>query len=163
MTTWEWRVTATVVTDEVLFAPTGAFGRWARSIRGELASAGFFEAPLNRRTNKTAGEPPVGSLKESIRAELQNQTLRQFDIELSANTHYAVYVLKGTRTIYKRGEGGRFSGASEEGEGMYLPANLGFKARWRQRVRGQAANPFLQRAWNETALHHSSMGRLPTV
>lgn len=156
-----YQVTATVVHDGVLWGPTGEFGRWARSIKGELGSAGFFEAPINQRTNKTAGQPPVGSLKAGIEAELQQVTLRRYDITLSSSVFYSLYVLKGTGRIYSRGEGGRF-GAALPGEGMYLPSNLGYKARWRQSVRGQDANPFLQRAWNTVAAHHSSMGRLPT-
>lgn len=161
MVYFRYAVTATVVHDEVLFGPTGAFGRWAREVTGELGSAGFFEAPVNRRTNKTAGEPPVGSLRASVRSEMQKLTLRKFDITLSANTHYAIHVIKGTGTIIARGAGGRFASAdSEMQEGMYLPANLGFKSRWRQRVRGQSANPFLQRAYNDVRRAHPALPRL---
>lgn len=156
-----YTVTGKVVTDEVLFTPTGAFGQWARSIEYGLLSEGVREAPLNRRQNKSYGQPPVGSLKASIRSELTKATLRRYSIELSANTHYAAWVHEGTNTIIKRAGGGRFASA-ELGEGMYLPGNLGFKARWRQRVRGQQANPYLRRAWNDVALHHSSMGRFST-
>lgn len=152
-------LTGKVVTDEVLFTPTGAFGRWARSIEHSLLSHGFREAPLNKRQNKTYGQPPVGSLKASIRSELQQMTLRRYNIEFSANTDYAAYVHEGTGMIFARRAGGQF-GAASAGEGLYLPANPGYgAARWRQRVRGQSANPFLRRAWNETARAHSSMGR----
>lgn len=147
-----------VITDEKLFTPTGAFGRWAHSIEFGLLEEGVRHAPVNKRTRKTYGEPPVGSLKASIRAELTQATLRRYDIELSANTHYATYVNKGTGTIIARTAGGQFAAAGQAG-GMYLPANLGYKARFRQRVRGQSANPFLRRAWNDVAAHHSSMGR----
>lgn len=156
-----YAVTGTLVTDEVLFTPTGAFGAWARSIEFGLLSEGVREAPLNKRQNKTYGQPPVGSLKASIRSELTKATLRTYSIELSANTHYAAYVHGGTSTIIKRVGGGRF-GSAEPGVGMYLPSNLGFKSRWRQRVRGQQANPYLRRAWNSVALHHSAMGRFST-
>lgn len=156
---FSYAVTGKVVTDEVLFTPTGAFGRWAQSIDHSLLLHGFQEAPLNKRQNKTYGQPPVGSLKASIRAELQQVTLRRYDIELSANTDYAKFVIKGTGPIYARGPGGQF-GSAAPGQGLYLPANAGYgAARWRQRVSGQKANPFLQRAWNETARAHSSMGR----
>lgn len=158
-----YAITTTVVHDQGLWTPTGAFGRWAREVTGELGSAGFFEAPVNRRTNKTAGEPPVGSLRASVKAEMQQVTLRKFDITLGAYTHYAAYVVKGTGTIIARGEGGRFAGAEEGQGGMYLPSNLGFKSRWRQRVRGQQANPFLQRAWNDVSRHHSALPRFSTV
>lgn len=150
-----------VVTDEVLFTPTGAFGAWARSIEFGLLAEGVREAPLNRRQNKSYGQPPVGSLKASIRVELTKLALRRYNIELSANTHYAAWVHEGTSTIIKRGDGGRF-GSAEPGVGMYLPGNLGFKSRWRQRVRGQQGNPYLRRAWNDVATQHSSMGRFST-
>lgn len=151
-----------VVTDQVLFTPTGAFGRWARSIESMLYEEGVRHAPLNKRVNKSYGQPPVGSLKASIQVELTQATLRHYGIELSANTPYALYVHEGTRPIYKRGALGRF-GRADPGEGMYLPANPGYgAARWRQRVSGQKANPFLRRAWNDTARFHSSMGRFNT-
>jgi len=156
-----WEMTATVVHDAALWGPTGAFGRWARTITAELESVGFFEAPVNRRANKTAGEPPPGSLQAGIKAEYQQVTLRKYDITLSSSVHYSLYVLRGTGRIYKRGEGGRF-GSAQPGEGMYLPANFGYKARWRQSVAGQKSNPYLQRSWNTVASQHSSMGRLPT-
>jgi len=159
---WGYEVTGSVVHDEGLFLPTGPFGRYVESVRAELQSVAFFEAPVNRRTNKTAGEPPVGSLKESVRCEIQNITLRKYDLTLSANTHYAAYVVKGTGTIIARTEGGRFASADAEGGGMHLPANLGYKARWRQRVRGQQANPFLQRAFNAVGRNHSSLPHIST-
>lgn len=159
----EYVVTGKVVTDEVLFTPTGAFGRWARSIESSLYVHGVQEAPLNKRPNKSWGSLPPGSLKASIRVELQQATLRRYNIELSANAPYAKYVHEGTDDIYARGPGGRF-GAAAPGTGMYLPANPGYgRSRWRQRVRGQRSNPFLRRAWNETARSHSSMGRFSTV
>lgn len=152
-------VTGKVVTDQVLFTPTGAFGRWAKSIDHSLLVHGVGEAPINKRQNKTYGEPPVGSLRASIRVEFEQATLRRYNIELSANTHYAAFVNQGTGMIVARGAGGKFASATP-GEGLYLPANPGFgAARWRQRVSGQNANPFLRRAWNETARAHSSMGR----
>lgn len=162
---FSYTVVGKVVTDEVLFTPTGAFGRWARSIEFGLLEAGVRQAPTGAasgRVNKTSGYP-VGALKASIRAELQQATLRRYDIELSANTSYAAYVHKGTDTIIARGAGGRFGSASP-GEGLYIPANPGWgRAMWRQRVRGQKANPFLRRAWNDVARHHSSMGRFSLV
>lgn len=152
-------VTGKVVTDEKLFAPGGAFADWAKAIEYSLYEHGVNEAPLNKRPNKSLGQPPVGALKASISAELQHVTLRRFNIELSADTDYATYVHEGTSTIYARNSGGRFAGADIRG-GLYLPANPGYgAARWRQRVRGQAANPFLRRAWNETARFNSAMGK----
>lgn len=159
----DYVLTGKIVTDEVLFTPTGAFGRWARSIERGLLMHGVEEAPVNRRPNKSWGSLPVGSLKASIQVEFQHATLRRYGIELSANVPYAKYVHEGTNDIYVRGPGGRF-GSATPGEGMYLPANPGFgRSKWRQKVRGQEANPFLRRAWNEVARTHSSMGRFSTV
>lgn len=158
-----YEVVGKVVTDQVLFTPVGDFGRWARDITDGLYIHGVGEAPVNKRPNKSWGSLPVGSLKASIRVEMQKATLRTFQIELSANTPYAGYVHQGTTAIYARGLGGQF-GSARPGEGLYLPANPGYgKAKWRQRVRGQSANPYLRRAWNNVALHHSSMGRFSTL
>lgn len=155
-----WVVSRKVVHDEVLFLPGGAFNRWALDIRGGLQSHGYFYAPLNERTNKTAGQPPVGTLKAGIRAEIQQLTLRRFNIELSSSAFYSSWVHQGTGRIVARGPGGRFRSAEE---GMYLPRNLGYRPQWRQSVSGQRANPFLHRAWNAVAREHESMGRFTTL
>lgn len=154
---YEYVMTARVVADQGLFTATGAFGRWANDIERKLEANGIRQAPRNKRTGKTRGAPPVGNLKANIRAELQKVTLRTFHIQLTSHADYSRFVHEGTNTIIARGAGGRFAAADE---GMRLPANPQFgKARWRQRVRGQQANPFLHRAWNDTARSHSSMGR----
>jgi hypothetical protein len=104
--------------------------------------------------NKT-GPFPVGSLKRNIYFEVTRVGPRQLVTTISVMVPYAMYVLKGTNTIIARGEGGRFASAEE---GMYIPANPGWgKALMRQRVRGQKANPFLDRAYARTARSHPSL------
>jgi hypothetical protein len=150
-------LTARVVADQKLFLATGEFGLWARDIEQKLQINAIREAPRNVRTGKSQGAPPVGNLKANISAELQKVTLRTFHISLISAADYSMFVHEGTSTIVARNSSGHFRSASE---GMRLPANPQFGgAHWRQRVRGQKANPFLRRAWNDTALSHSSMGR----
>lgn len=150
-----YAITGIVVDDLKLFAPYGTIGRWAATVNSEMFFHAQRNAPINKRPNKTSGQPPVGSLLASIRGDLDRVGPRQFQMHTSVNVPYAMYVIMGTSAIYARGSGGRFSTA--EG-GMYLPANPGFgRARWRQRVRGQKANNFLEKAFAATARAHPSI------
>lgn len=154
-----FEVTSYEVTDLKLFAPTGDFGRWIQQIEYEAIAEAVRQAPngaASGRVNKTTGYP-VGALQASIECDVARPGPRLFDLTLSANVPYAYYVHEGTSTIYARGERGQFASASQHG-GMYLPANPGWgPARWRQRVRGQRANPFLTRALTNVGHAHPAI------
>jgi hypothetical protein len=146
-----------VVHDQILFAPGGDVHTWVYGIASEMYFNVEREAPLNKRPNKTAGEPPVGSLLAGLRVDVGRITPKTFTIDTASTVHYTKYVIKGTNRIFARGEGGRFA-AADEGGGMYLPANPGYgRGRWRQSVRGQAANNFLGRAYDATARRHPAL------
>jgi hypothetical protein len=163
------RLVAVEIHDQKLYAPTGLVGRWASSVRRQLKSHAIAQAPhgaakgRDRKTRTNAGEPP-GSLKKGIRASTARTGPRSLDIILTSTASYSVYVLKGTGPIFSRSAripkgspgAGQFSSLSEGG-GMYLPYNRRGKARVRQHVRGQTANPFFDRAVAATALKHSSL------
>ena len=154
-----YEVTRIDVDDLKLFGPTGDFGRWMQRIEFEALEEGARQAPTgftSGRINKT-GPWPVGSLQASVMCDFDRIGPRLFELVLSANTDYAAYVHEGTSTIYARTEGGQFASAGQHG-GMYLPANPGWgPARWRQRVRGQRANPFLTRAMANVGRAHSAI------
>jgi hypothetical protein len=140
---------ATEIHDEVLFLPGHTVSRWVHEVASELHFYTIQQAPMNKRPNKTSGEPPPGHLISSLQSEVI-QVGRTFSITENSRAHYTRYVIEGTGTIYARGPGGQF-GAAEEGSGMYLPANPGYgRGRWRQRVRGQKAN-------NLTARKHPAL------
>lgn len=147
------------VDDLKLFGPTGDFGRWMQRIEYEAISEAVREAPHGAgsgRVNKT-GPYPVGSLQASIECDYDRIAARIYELTLSANVPYAVYVHEGTGTIIKQVPGQGFA-AAKAGQGMYLPANPGWgPARWRQRVRGQNANPFLTRAMENVGLAHAAI------
>jgi hypothetical protein len=154
---WNMAVTNVVVNDTKLFGPKGDVRRWADKVAVKFTVNAKDEAPTGAatgRVNKT-GPFPVGSLKRNIYFEVTRVGPRQLVTTISVMVPYAMYVLKGTNTIIARGEGGRFASAEE---GMYIPANPGWgKALMRQRVRGQKANPFLDRAYARTARSHPSL------
>jgi hypothetical protein len=155
---WNMAVTNVVVNDTKLFGPTGDVRRWADKVAVKFTVNAKAEAPTGAatgRVNKT-GPFPVGSLKRNIYFEVTRVGPRQLVTTISVQVPYAMYVLKGTGTIYaKRNERGHFPTA--EG-GLYIPANPGWgKSLMRQRVRGQKANPFLDRAYARTARSHPSL------
>jgi len=111
---------------------------------------------VNKRPNKSSGEPPPGHLVASLSSDV-TQAGKVFSITENSRAHYTRWVVEGTGTIFARGEKGQFAAAGE-GRGMYLPANPGYgRARWRQRVRGQSANNFLGRAYDLTARTHPAL------
>lgn len=155
-----YQVTKKVVTDLKLFAPTGDFGRWIHRIEFELNEAATLRTPVNKRQNKSWGEPPVGTLKASTHCEWSRRGLRTFVGALYNDAHYASWVHEGTSTIFSksaRTPTGQFAPLTEGG--MVLPANFGIPALVRQRVRGQRANPFLKRGYNDVAAHHPALKR----
>lgn len=168
--TWSASIEGIVVTDSKLFGRTGSIGRWAAGVEASFTAHAIVEAPTGAdtgRVNKSranAGEP-VGSLKAGISGEVVRVGVRQLQTTVSSSASYSLYVLKGTGTIYSKsaripaGEAGAGQFAPlGEGSGMYIPGNPGWGgSKIRQRVRGQAANDFLGRAFAATARSHSSL------
>lgn len=156
-------MTRTVVHDQGLFVGNGAFESWMRKINTQLEIKGLSEAPVGWRANKSDGTSP-GHLAESIDSEFQHLTLRTYELTFEATASYAAYVHEGTGTIRAglvTGDDGRKRFASpENAEGMWLPSNGPFRGMWRQRVRGQSANPFLRRAFNRVAASHPALGHM---
>lgn len=158
-----YELTGLVVTDSKMFNRTGTVGRWAETVNVRFTANAKAEAPHGAdtgRINKT-GSYPVGSLRDSITGDVDRIGPRQLQTTISVGVPYALAVLKGTGPwIFAksaRDEGGRFV-SLEEGVGMYIPANPGWgKSLMRQRVRGQSANNFLERAFAATARRHSSL------
>lgn len=176
----QYVTTRIVVTDTKLFNRTGDFGRWAANVERAFTTNAIIEAPTGRDSNRIHKSRanalfPVGSLKASIRGDVDRVAVRHFQTTISVNVPYAIYVLKGTNRIYSKSAripagtrdadgrplGGQFTPLGYEGAfsgGMYLPGNPGWgAARVRRSVAGQSANPFLDRAYAKTARTHSSL------
>jgi hypothetical protein len=149
--------------DEVMYAPGGIVNRWVHEVASEMFFWMEREVPINKRVNKTAGEPPVGTLRDMIFSDVDQIGPRELTIQAGSRAHYTRYVVQGTSTIRKaaRDEGGRFMSLGEGEDvfgGMYLPANPGYgRARWRAQVRGQSANNFIGRAYDNTARAHPAL------
>jgi hypothetical protein len=149
--------------DEVMYAPGGIVNRWVHEVAAEMFFWMEREVPVNKRVNKTAGEPPVGHMRASLFSDVDQIGPHELTIQAGSRAHYTQFVVGGTGTIYKapRDAGGRFVPLGEGDEvfgGMYLPANPGYGgARWRSQVRGQTANNFIGRAYDATARAHPAL------
>jgi hypothetical protein len=157
-----------IVHDEGIFAPTGLAGRWAESVKTEFVKFAAAEAPLNKRSSKSYANAGFkrGSLKKGISGDVTRVSVRVLHISVASSAPYTKYVLFGTSRIYSASarvpageEGaGQFRSLDwEGGSGMYIPPGMGHKALIRRSVRGQAANNFLERAFNETSWFHPSL------
>lgn len=162
---YSWHVG--VITDTKLFNRTGDVGRWAERVNTAYVSHAIRNAPVDKRHTKSRANSqyPVGALRASISGEVARVGPRHLQTLIYVDVPYALYVIKGTSTIFYKGArapagspggiGGQF--VPLEGRGMYIPANFGLKARYAQRVSGQHANPFLELAFAATARSHSSL------
>lgn len=146
--------------DEVMYLPGGIVSNWVHTVASEMYFNMEREVPMNKRVNKTYGEPPVGTLRDLIFADVDQFGPHELQITAGSRAPYTQYVVGGTSTIYHaaRDSGGRFTELGEETGGMYLPANPGYgPPRWRAQVRGQAANNFIGRAFDATARIHPAL------
>lgn len=159
-------ITNIVVTDSKLFNRTGAVGRWAAGVERAFTRHAISEAPSgieSGRPNKSRANMayPAGSMKLSISGEVQRVGPRHIQTTVSVNVPYALYVLRGTGVIFSKSArvpaGQPGAGQFQTGRGLYLPAQPFAKSLMRQRVRGQRANNFLARAFDRTAITHSSL------
>lgn len=169
-----YTVSKVLVTDQHLFNRTGMIGRWAERIKNEAVAFTRKEAPDGRASGRDRksdwtyshlGPYPPGSMKRSISGEVLRVGPRQLNTKIVVDVPYALYVIKGTGTIFSKSarvpageEGaGQFREIGFEEGGMYLPSNSRGKAMMRQRVRGQRANNFLARGMRQTAAKHPSL------
>lgn len=157
-------ITRLVVYDSVLFNRTGHVRRWADGVERRFTANAIEEAPLNKRTNKSHWDTayPVGSLKASIRGEVNRIGPVHLETIISVNVPYATYVLEGTGPViypvvseylllpWNPGFTPRRHGKSFEGQEEGKPSKLPM-------VKGQAANNFLARAQEATAHRHPSL------
>lgn len=139
--------------EQVLFAPGGQVRSWAREVSRSLKSNALFTTPINKRPNKFRGQP--GDLRRSLSVSVRSRGALELLIDLSASASYALYVHEGTRSQYRRVEGGRFAPKSG---GFPLPANPGYGGFKRvQRISGQRPQPFLTDALAYTGVEHPAI------
>lgn len=154
--------------DEVLFLPGGAINNWAQKVRSAQTRNTRNAAPLNRRTNKNRGQPPVGTLKAGISSRVTMDATKIVGITTTSSAPYSMFVIGGTRTQWHRGAGGRFAG------GFSLPYNAGFTRNANagiknfdptrgtgrtivQKVAGQPANNFMREGLRRTGMTHPAL------
>lgn len=136
-----------VVYDSILFERGHMVARWAFGVEATFTRNAIAHAPVNKRQNKSPGEPPVGSLKASITGEADKVAPKHWQILVEVGVHYAQYVIEGTDFIYPN-----------SAPWLKLPRNAGRGGRTRFNVvPGQKANNFLLQAARETAHTHPSL------
>jgi hypothetical protein len=136
-----------VVYDSILFERGHMVSRWAFGVESTFTRNAILHAPVNKRVNKSAGEPPVGSLKGSISGEADRVAPKHWQILIHVGVHYALYVIEGTGFIYP-----------QTAPWLKLPRNAGHGGRTRfSVVPGQRANNFLLQAARDTARTHPSL------
>lgn len=152
-----YSISKIVVHDQGLFVPGGDIHRWLETVKQQIEFGVTRECPIGHRPNKTDGTSP-GHLASTIFADLTRVGQRQATIVVGATADYTIYVVKGTSTIYARNTLGQFVSNEFGGGGMFLPANPGYGGdKTRQRVRGQKANNFIVRGYNDAARRHSAL------
>src|SRR5262245_35723053 len=135
-----------VVYDSVLFERGHMINRWASSVARTFEAHAIEYAPVNVRPNKSPGEPPVGTLKASIFADVDLVGPKHDPVIAGSDAPYAQYVIEGTGFIYPHGPF------------LKLPSNPGRGRRTRFNVvPGQKANNFLGKAARATARRHPSL------
>lgn len=157
------RVVAVHTFDEKMYQAGHLVYRWMSGIKEELRLASIKQAPHSTttggRVNKNPKWGPPGRLKAGIGAAMAQTGLREITTVLTSEAPYTLWVHGGTGDYYARmksGNTGRF-GFAEKGA-MWLPPNPGWGgARWVQKRRGQAANPFFFEALRIVGAKHSSI------
>jgi hypothetical protein len=139
--------------DEVLFAPSGSIGRWAKKVAAKNTIETKKAAPVNKRTNKFPGNFPRGYLRSQISSSVDREGPKIIGIATESRAPYTIYVIQGTGTQYFRDAAGRFAKG-----GFPLPANNFGDFRRARIIRGQAANNFLVKGLAGTARTHPSLG-----
>lgn len=155
MVTFTYETVSTVTYEEKLFLKGHLIRRWFDGMALELDTAITTEAPLNRRPNKNASQPPVGHLKANISSETHLVHSHLIEANITSGADYSIYVLGGTPpVIIARGTGGQFGFGAE---GFPLPAQPWVSARRVQKISGQEPNDYMLRGYEIVAAHHSSL------
>lgn len=145
-----------------LFGPSGDVTKWTQARRAGIVSKAKRRAPINKRTVKSRANAaePVGSLRRLITGSTGRPGPLQVSIEVRSGASYSIYVIQGTKSPIlakqQRGEGGRFLLGGRR-RTMYVPAGLGYRARFATQVSGQTANDFLSAAVNAEAASHPAL------
>lgn len=165
-----YQLRGVVVDDAALFGPVGLVTRWVNQVKRDVVISTKAIAPSgikSGRIEKTRRNAryPAGSLAASIKGNSNRGLTSSIQtITVSANTPYALFVIKGTKgPIFSRRDLlGRFA-VKENRRGLYLPAGAGFAAGPKKKVSGQKANNFLAAGISEASVKHPALGSGVTI
>lgn len=165
-----YELSGVIVDDSALFGPTGQVTRWVNEVKREVLASTKAVAPSglkSGRIDKTRRNAryPAGSLAASIKANSARGLSSSIQtITVSANTPYALFVIKGTKSpiFSRRDRLGRFA-TSEDQRGLYLPAGAGFAEGPKKFVSGQKANNFLAAGIDAASVKHPALGAGVTI
>jgi hypothetical protein len=173
-------LTKTVVFDERMYSGRGVVDVWLRRLTAAFVLHAKEHAPVNKRSNTGHGSP--GALMRSIEGDVSRIGARQMTGNVSVNVPYALFVLRGTRSMIYSHKGFRFAHGldkrltgpfktvetkkwgemrrGKKGYFMRLPLNPMFRggnSAYKFQVHGQPANNFLVEGFNATARTHRSL------
>lgn len=140
--------------DEKLFHGRGAVNVWANRLAATNTRNTKKAAPVNKRTRKFPGNPPRGHLKANISSSVTHLGTKVIGIDTHSKAKYSIFVIRGTKTQYRRDVLGRFA---PNAVGFPLPANNFGPFRRSQRIRGQKANNFMVEGLRLTATTHPAI------
>ena len=145
-----------VLFDSVLFERGHMVARWAESMERNFTRHAREAAPLNKRINKShLSHEPVGELKRGIHGDADRIGPKHWQVTVSSDASYSIYVLMGTpRTIFPN-----------KADRLRLPWNPGFSPSYVSPghesrytfVSGQSPQNFLAVAAGMTAVTNSSL------
>jgi hypothetical protein len=158
-------MTRVVIVDGALYRPRGLVWVWTRKV-GTL----FGQNVRSHVKSRT------GALKRGIRVTYRKPGTKMIQATIGSTAPHTMYVLRGTTTpimstaLWAVGGPNSPAAMTQNDNGMWVPApgmtmavgrNPWPPVKPRFWVRGQRANNFFFKGWNDTARKYPSIGRAP--
>ena len=143
-----------VVYDSIMYARGHNIRRWAEALDRRFTANARRFAPVNKRTKDPRRAPP-GALKRSISGDVARRGPRHLQMRISIKVHYARWVIQGTGPYIDAGGKPMKIWNAHPHKGR--PSEVNQRYFYRQMVRGQKPNNFLDLAHAATAARHPSL------
>lgn len=155
----EFVYTGMVVVDSKLYDRGHMIRRWAEGIERNFEYFVIDEAPLNKRANKSNGQPP-GELKAGLFVTTERPGPRQLLVVVQSLAPHTKFVAGGTADQIFPNSSRLFKipiNPGFMGPGRPTPRDAARGGTLHRRISGQARNQFFERAYVRTAARHPSL------